>query len=216
MKTDGIRPRETRPLVPYPDLTGRSATRRTIPLPPTDHAEFPTRLQPRADPSTFPPPILHPQIRKSSGRDERRTWEPLGIPARHRRRRRRVRGTFAPPPPALMGWGRNGWVGQHRRARGVEEEEDDDDEVGEHGLERWVASRIFLPPSRPRLNLSAPVRPRSNVAPVLRPGPCTTPVSQNRAPPPSGFTPTTEARTIPRVQRSNFTRTREFFFVEIN
>lgn len=69
------------------------------------------------------------------------TWEPLGITAR-RRRRRRVRGTFAPPPPALMGWGRNGWVGQHRRARGVEEEEDDDDEVGEHGLERWVASRM--------------------------------------------------------------------------
>lgn len=51
------------------------------------------------------------------------TWEPLGITAR-RRRRRRVRGTYAPPPPALMGWGRNGWVGQHRRARGVEEDDE--------------------------------------------------------------------------------------------
>jgi len=45
-------------------------------------------------------------------------------------------------------------VGQHRRARGVEE--DDEEEVGGDGLERWVASRIFVPPSRPRLNLSAP------------------------------------------------------------
>ena len=186
--------------------------------PPAARSPYPRPTTPNSPPSNSPKPIprrprhqfsIHKIGRARAWTNDARTWEPLGITARRRRRRRRrrVRGTFAPPPPALMGWGEERVGGSTPpRARCGGGGGGGGTRIGEVGcFEDFFSAALASSP----LIYLPPVCPRSNAARVLRLGPCTTPVSQNRAPSPRGFT--RRPRTTPRVQRSICTRSCDFF-----